>query len=166
MAHIKKTIKKNIKTPDISTEKNTSNVVVTLVICALMLLIAYGVSSLIYALNTDSVSVTDVKQYNINASATFDIQESEYYVMFYDKTGSDALSLGTLVSNYRNSNKNSIYVVDLSKEYNKSIVKDTSNPNAKNANELAISSSTLVKIKNGEINGYYENMLLIEKELK
>lgn len=166
MANMRKVIAKNrnIKKEN-NNLNNSSPVKTTFIIVILMLVLAYGVSALIYHFTKQPSTITEVKQYNINASVAFNMSEDEYYVLFYDKTGTDAIVLNALADKYRKSNKNTLYIVDLSKEYNKAIISDTPNSKASNSSELKVSGSTLLKIKDGENVGYYENILLIEKEL-
>ncbi len=166
MSNMRKTIVKNRNSIDNNINSNNSNTVkITLIVGLIMILLAYGTSALIYHFTKQPSTITDVKQYNINSSLVFDMEEDEYYVLFYDKTGTDAIVLNALADRYRKSNKKTLYTVDLSKEYNKSIISDTPNQKASNSQELKISSSTLLKIKDGKNNGYYENVLLIESEL-
>lgn len=167
MANMRKVISKKRNISDNNINSNNSNMVkITLIIGFIMIVLAYGVSALIYHFTKQPSIIDEVKQYNINASVAFDMDEDEYYVLFYDKTGTDAVVLNAVVDTYRKSNKNTLYVVDLSKEYNKPILSDTPNQNASNSQELRIANSTLLKIKDGKNSGYYENILLIENELK
>ena len=165
MANMRKVIEKKRDVKNSTKSGNFSDAKVTIIICIAMILLAYGVSALIYHFTKQPSTISEVKQYNISASTAFDMPESEYYVMFYDKNGTDAIVLNALVDKYRKSNKGTLYIVDLSKDYNKSIVSDTPNSKASHSSELKISGSTLLKIKAGQNVGYYENILLIEKEL-
>lgn len=169
MANMRKNIKKNINSTGNSDEginiNKTSNFKITAIICIVMILLAYGVSTLIYTLTKQPSTITDIKQYNINSSVVFNMPEDKYYVLFYDKTGVDAIVLNSIIDTYRKSNKGQIYVVDLSKEYNKSIISDTPNLKASTSAELKINGSTLIKIEDGQNKGYYESVFLIEKEL-
>lgn len=167
MANMRKVIAKNRNIKEEKDNNSSPNIVkITLIVGLIMISLAYGVSALIYHFTKQPSTITEVKQYNINSSVVFDIKEDEYYVLFYDKTGADAVVLNAIVDKYRKSNKNTLYVVDLSKEYNKQIISDTPNQNASSSSELRIASSTLIKIKDGKNSGYYENVLLIENELK
>lgn len=166
MAHMRKVINKNREVSTDVVENKSSNVLVTIIICLAMVLFAYGASMIIYNLVKQPSTVVSSTQYNINASSTFDMSDSKYYVLFYDKTGMDALTLEVTINNYRKENSTPIYIVDLSKDYNKSIVSDTPNQYASVYSELSIANSTLMKIENGKNTGYYENVLLIEKELE
>lgn len=167
MANMRKNIKKNIDATENGNEdiNKTSNFKITVIICIVMIILAYGVSTLIYRFTKQPSIIDDIKQYNINSSVVFDMPEDKYYVLFYDKTGVDAIVLNAEIDTYRKSNKGQIYVVDLSKEYNKAIISDTSNSKASNSAELKINGSTLIKIEDGKNKGYYESVFIIEKEL-
>lgn len=165
MANMRKMIEKKRSSTNEISSTSSSSVMFTIIVVLIMLVLAYGASMLIYHFNKKPSTITEVKQYNINASLVFDMNDDEYYVMFYDKTGSDAIVLNALVDEYRKSNQNPIYVVDLSKNYNKSIIGSVPNTTASSSTELQIAGSTLLKIKEGKNDGYFENVLLIEKEL-
>lgn len=165
MANMRKNIKKSIDASDNEENNKTSNFKITAIICIVMIVLAYGVSTLIYKFTKQPSTIDDIKQYNINSSVVFDMPEDKYYVLFYDKTGVDSIVLNAEIDTYRKSNKGQIYVVDLSKEYNKSIISDTSNSKASTSAELKINGSTLIKIEDGKNNGYYESAFIIEKEL-
>lgn len=94
----------------------------------------------------------------------FNRPEKVYYVAL-DNYGEDNLDMyfKYLVNNY--AGETPIYKVDMSIGANSKYVSETGNPNAKNIEDLAIKVPTLIKIKNGKIISYIEDINKIKKEL-
>lgn len=103
------------------------------------------------------------------AGTIFNRPESEYYVIVYDETKTDAVYYSAMSSNYVSKQDKAlkVYHVDLSSEMNKSyIAKDgKSNSKATKTSELQFKDLTLLKIKNGKIVKYLEKSEDITKEL-
>ena len=102
---------------------------------------------------------------DISAGSVFDMNENEYYVIF-SKFNSKVYNIYiyNLLNTYSKDTK--IYKVNLSDGINKSIISETSNKKATKSSELAISTDTLIKIKNKKIVLYVEGEDEIGAELK
>lgn len=111
------------------------------------------------------VKESTISYEDILASSVFDMNESEYYVLFsnFGSTGYN-IYLYNLLNNYSKETK--IYKVNTSDALNKSILSESSNKNATKSEELKISTDTLIKIKNKKIVSYIEGEDAIGEELK
>lgn len=92
----------------------------------------------------------------------------EYYVFAYSSEDTKAYYYSVLGESYMN-NEDSLYIyyVDLEDSMNSDYVsKDgTTNPEAKTVEDLKVGDLTLIKVKNGKISKYLENLEDIKKEL-
>lgn len=99
----------------------------------------------------------------------FNRPEKEYYVIAYDETKGNAVYYSALTTNYAKNEKSlKVYHIDLSNELNSSYYvgsEGKSNKNASKVSEIKLKDLTLLKIKNGKIEKYFENITEIEKEL-
>lgn len=119
-------------------------------------------------------TVSETIQYSsVDVGNVFNRPYDEYYVMAYDPDSLKASIYAALLSNFskeqqkkKEEEKTKLYFLDLSNDINKAYVKEESNKNAKNAEELALKDPTLIKISKGKIEKYLENLEEIEKELK
>ncbi len=94
----------------------------------------------------------------------FNRPEKTYYVAF-DYFDNDQINVyfKLLVNNY--SKDTALYKVDMSLGINSKYISDKGNPNANNFEDLAIKVPTLIKIKNGKIVSYTEDMDVMKTEL-
>ncbi len=90
---------------------------------------------------------------SILASATFRQSEEEYYVYFYDFQNKNS-DIESIISSKLSESK--VYRVDTSNSLNDNYVSDTSNPNAKNLDDMKVKNPTIIKVVSNEINAYYE----------
>jgi hypothetical protein len=82
--------------------------------------------------NTDDSNKTNatIQYEEILAGETFNMNNNEYYVMFYDFEDPTASVYETIISNYKTSHTDAIiYKVDLSKGFNQPYISETSNVN-------------------------------------
>ena len=91
----------------------------------------------------------------------FNRPESEYYVSFDEEDGNTYFD--TLLSMY--SGDLHIYKVNMSLGINASNKGESGNSNASNPSELVINGPTLIRIKNGRIIKYLEDLDKIKEEL-
>ncbi|MFA5409507.1 MAG: hypothetical protein WC343_12105 [Bacilli bacterium] len=116
--------------------------------------------------NTDEKTAETIQYDEILAGETFNMNDSEYYVIFYDfeETTADYYSL--LISNYESTYTEAvIYKVDLSKGINDTYTGDVSNPNVSSIGELIVKGPTLIKISNGNNILYREGKEAIKASL-
>jgi len=100
----------------------------------------------------------------------FNRPETEYYVMAYHEEDSGAVYYSSLSSKYTNSQAGAlkVYHIDLGNALNSKYFVGSdkeSNRNATTPSEVKLKELTLIKIKNGKIVKYLENISDIEKEL-
>lgn len=153
-------------------EQSTKTVLITLGVVVGVVLLFYLLTVLINnskrGLNTKEPTKEEVKiQYDeILASDTFKMNDDEYYVLFYDFDGPEAVYYNYLFSEYASKKDNHIYKVDLGNAFNKKYVSNETNIYANNINELKVKDATLIKISYGSNVSYVEgSSLIIAKEL-
>ena len=95
----------------------------------------------------------------------FNRSEGDYYVLAYDPDSLKASYYAAILNKF-DKKDSKIYYMNLSLEANKQYVKEEGNKSATKPSELAIKEPTLIKIKDGKIEKYLENVEDIEKELK
>ena len=102
----------------------------------------------------ETISYTD-----IIVGRSFNIDNGEYLVIYYDKSDEENASNYTnLISEYKGQeNHLNIYFVDMSNGINKKYA---------NASEIAISGPTLIKFNDGVVEDYIEGYEAIEDYLK
>lgn len=101
---------------------------------------------------------------NIDVGNIFNRPYDEYYVLAYDPDSLQAPLYASYLTTF-DKKDSKIYFLDLSSDINKKYVGD-GNASATNANEISLKEPTLIKIKNGQIENYFETIEDIEKELK
>ena len=104
----------------------------------------------------DKVSVGTILNRNIN----------EYYVIVYNQKDENAMYYSAIVTKYLKNDKEASYYL-LDNELNaKFYSKDKdSNPKAKDASEFSFKDLTLIKVKNGKVDKYIEDLDTIKAEL-
>ncbi len=99
----------------------------------------------------------------------FNRPEKEYYVMAYNEKDASAVYYSAISTKYsQQENALKVYHVDLENTLNAKYyvgAEEASNKNATNVSELKLKDLTLMKVKNGKIIKYFENISDIEKEL-
>lgn len=95
--------------------------------------------------------------------------ESSYYVMIYDETKEQAVYYSAISTKYTSKQDGAlkVYHVDLSSELNKKYYSSEgkSNKNAQTVDEMKFQDLTLLKVHNGKIEKYLEDLDSIQKEL-
>ena len=156
MAKSKKTKNSSKIEEQISSSANVKSTIKLIIAIAVILLIFYLLTVLI--LNKKSTNITSnasIQYSKILAGETFNMNENDYLVFFYDTTSDDSSSYAETVSNYKEKDKHlTIYTVDLNEGLNKKYINEDENPNATKASELRINNATLIHITNGKIVDY------------
>ena len=131
---------------------------VILVIFALFYLLTVFITNNHKEKTDDNKDTSTFNYSNIVIGRSFDMKDEDYIVLYYDKNDEEVSSkMQSLVSSYKNkSDHYPIYTVNMGDAINKNKKSDTSNPNAKNIDELAIADSTLIHFSNGSIIDYVE----------
>ena len=112
----------------------------------------------------ESITESTINYDSVMVGTIFNRSEDKYYVLAYDKTGTDANYLNTLASRYSGGEK--IYTLDLSLDVNKNYVSDKGNSKATNPSEISLVDPTLMLIENASITKYYEGSTDIAAILK
>lgn len=143
---------------DFSTFGQFGNVAKISMIVLGLLIIFYFISILLsgnVALGNKAIDYeqkqTAVIQYNeILAGSTFKMHDSDYYVLFYEAKGNDAIVYSTIITSYKKlTDKIPLYIVNLKNGFNTSYISTTSNKEAQTGDALKINGPTLIRIKNG-----------------
>lgn len=94
--------------------------------------------------------------------------ENEYYVIIYDVENTQAVLYSSIISKYSNKEKAlKVYYCDLGNALNNKYYvgsEGSSNKAAQNIDELALKELTLLKVKNGKITKYIEDLDTIKSE--
>lgn len=95
-------------------------------------------------------------------------KNKEYYVIVYSGSNSEAVLYSTIVNNYLSKEKSlEVFFCDLDNKFNKDYYvgeNKKSNPKAQKTEEFAFGDLTLLKIKNGRVVKYIEDIDTIKKE--
>lgn len=97
----------------------------------------------------EEVTIQNIK---ILAGSTFNRIDSEYYVLFYDFEGNNALNCLAIYNLYNQKEEHlKMYVVDLNNAFNKTYVVDSIDlVNVNSASELKVMDASLIKVKDGK----------------
>lgn len=156
--------KKNIK---VSSDTDTDIfrfLIILVAICVLVIGLYFLSKSLVNKRNNNETNNnTNVTiDYDITSVGTiFNRPYKEYFVMIYDGTDDDAMYYSSLITKYKKKdNALKIYYCDLNNDLNKNYKSEneTGNKNASSVSELSFGKVTLIKIKNGSIIDYEENI--------
>ncbi len=116
--------------------------------------------------DTDDTNVEETISYDtVLGGNVFNRPEDEYYVLAYDSSSLKASYYAVLISTF-DKTKGNIYFMNLDLETNKQYIKEPTNTKPTKPSELALKEPTLIKIKDGKVDKYLENLEDIEKELK
>ncbi len=106
-----------------------------------------------------------IQYQEILAGSTFNINKSQYYVLFYNSDKFYKAEIEKIISSYRKENKVSLYIVNLNNGLNKNYIFEESNSSAQSAAELKVKDLTLIKIENNKNTSYLEGIENIKTEL-
>lgn len=107
----------------------------------------------------------EISYTTVLAGNVFNRPLDNYYVLAYDADSLKASIYASLLNTF-DVKDSSIYFMNLGLEANKQYVKEETNKNPTNPSELALKEPTLIKIKNGKVDKYLEDLEEIKKELK
>lgn len=163
----KKTIKKNIKLNNIKKKnkkdprKNVMNTVKVIVGIVLVIAVFYVISAMLtgeYKLNKKDAIDTSV----ILASKTFSQKNLDYYVFFYDFSGSDSEEVQSIIDT---NTAHTFYKVNIKSKLNSNYVSVFGNAKADSAEDLKVSSlgTSLMHISDGHNVDYLEGIESIKE---
>lgn len=143
--------------------QSTKTIIITLVVVLVVFLLFYLITVLINnnerKLNTKEPEKVEAEigYVEILGDDTFTMIPDEYYVLFYDFEGPEAVYYDYLVNQYLQKENEYIYKVDLGNGFNKKFVsEDKTNKKAKKAGDLKVKDGTLIKIRKGKNVEYIE----------
>lgn len=149
--------KKNL---DDDFKQSTKSIIITIVVVLGVFLLFFLFTKKITEkkLKTVEKEKTEASiQYNeILGDNTFTMFPHEYYVLFYDFEGAEAVYLNYLYSSYASQDNQYIYKVDLGNKLNEKFVSEETNSKASKASELKVKETTLIKIRDGKNVSYTE----------
>ncbi|MDD5888825.1 MAG: hypothetical protein PUC82_05000 [bacterium] len=175
MAKKKVNIKKNVEKKNIETKdgsKEGKNFLLITVIVLILFALFYLLTVIILDDDTSSSKgdedVVEIQHDEVLVGTSFSINDSEYYVLYYETADEDVSSeMASLVSSYRASNPEIyLYTVDMSNALNSAFNSDSGNSLATKAADLKIAGPTLIKFSNNQIDRYVEGIENIEAILK
>jgi hypothetical protein len=118
--------------------------------------------------NNDTSTPATIQYDEILAGETFNMPNSEYYVLLYDFSDETISTLyGGIISSFKTNHKDSrLYIVDLSKGFSSAYIADASNSSVQRIEDLKIKGPTVIKISNGQNVAYVEGKDAIKDILK
>lgn len=170
----KKQNKKTMKNVNGSSDTDTDIfrfLIILVIICALVIGLYFFSKALVNKRNnneTDNNTNVTIDYDLATVGTIFNRPYSEYYVMVYDGTDDDAMYYSALITKYKKKeNALKIYYCDLNNELNKEYKSQSElgNKNAVGVSDLAFGKVTLIKITNGSITNYIEDIEKIKNIL-
>lgn len=163
--------RKTKKNLDDDFKQSTKSIIITVAVVLGVILLFFLFTKKITEkkLNTVEKEKTEASiQYNeILGDNTFTMFPHEYYVLFYDFDGPEAIYLNYLYSSYASQENKYIYKVDLGNKFNEKFIGEETNSKASKASELKVKEATLIKIQEGKNVSYTEgNAQVIAEVLK
>ncbi len=160
--NIQKNIKKNKQKkkeeyPEKKELITLSKIIFSILIIAILATMLFYIINKNYTLKNNT---TDINYDEIMAGQTFNKNDNEYYVLFYEFDSDEDLS------DKITDKKSAIYQVNLLNNFNKSVLSETSNKEASKAEELKITGPTIIKIESGKNVEYIEGYDNIVKYLE
>jgi hypothetical protein len=161
---------------DDENQGRTFVIIIMVILAALMLV--YGGTELLGKKKTEEKTETteneSINYDRVSIGTILNRPYDDYYVMLYDSKGEDATTYSSILSNYMakkdEENYIKIYYCDLNNSINSEYYNvnndNKSNPKAKTIEELDLGDLTLIRVKNGKISKYVENVNEIKDLLK
>ena len=116
----------------------------------------------------EETTVTEISYSKMVFGTMLNRPNDEYYVFAFSSEDNKANYYSALASNYSNQEESLyIYYIDLEDSMNKEFIAEDgkTNPNAKTVSDLKVGDLTLIKVKDGEIVKYLEDLEKIKSEL-
>ena len=151
--------------------KELKRFIIILFSIIVLVLIVYGITRFVKKDEQvkDEVTAGVIDYDKVSIGTMLNRNSQEYYVILYDGKNENAVLYSAIINKYiaKNDSKK-IYYCDLDNKLNSAYkAKDavSVNKDAKSIDELALGDLTLIKVKNGKIDKYIENVDTIKKEL-
>lgn len=154
--------KEKYETDDI---KLVKKLIVILIIVVIVVTGFYFLTDRVVENKEKEKETVEINYDNATVGTILNRPYDEYMVLLYDSEKSEAAYYSTLLSKFTSTSDKKIYFVDLSLNSNSKYVKDESNKDFKNINDIAFAGPTLLKIKNGKVISFLENKNEIKEVL-
>ena len=155
---IKKEESKKIE--NVNNSPSVKGIIRTFIIVALVFGFFYLLTYILvgdFGKDDDTKEETTIQYDEILAGFSFSMNASKYLVVYYDFDSEDATEILTAIYKYEaKDDALKVYTVDLSNALNKKSVSETSNKNPKDATELAINGTTIIRFRDGMVREYIE----------
>ena len=151
--------------------KELKRFIIILFSIIVLVLIVYGITRFVKKdeQTKDEVTAGVIDYDKVSIGTMLNRNSSEYYVILYDGKNENAILYSAIINKYiAKSDSKKIYYCDLDNKLNsayKAKNKDNVNKDAKSIDELALGDLTLIKVKNGKIDKYIEDIDTIKSEL-
>ena len=119
--------------------------------------------------NNEETAVTEVSYNKMVFGTMLNRPYEKYYVLAFSSKDNKANYYSALASNYsQDEDSLYIYYIDLEDSMNKEFITTDgkTNPKAKNVSDLKVGDLTLIKVEDGKIAKYIENVEEIKSELE
>ena len=147
-----------IKKANISNEDEFGKLIKLIIVVTVIFLLFYGITFLVNREKEEEENETtaEIQYDNILIGDLLTQPNDEYYVMIYDNDDYNKVVYQTYLSMYK-SKEDAIryYTADLDNPFNSSFVSEKANFNIKDIKDLKLTTSTLIKVKDGKIQKYY-----------
>ena len=155
---IKKEESKKIE--DVNNSPSVKGIIRTFIIVALVFGFFYLLTYILvgdFGTKEDTKEETTIQYDEILAGSSFSMNTSKYLVVYYDFDDEDTSKVLNAIYTYESKEDAlKVYTVDLGNALNKNSVADTSNKNPKDATELAINGTTIIRFRDGMVREYIE----------
>ncbi len=166
----KKTIKEEKYMSDESRE--VRNFVIILLSVIVIVLIVYGISKVFIddepASTEKNVQKGVIDYDKVSVGTMLNRNYSEYYVAIYDEEAPESVVYSAIITKYLdNEDALKVFYCDLGNFLNADYYVGSdgeSNPDAQNISEFAFGDLTLIKVENGKITKYLEDVDAIKEE--
>ena len=121
--------------------------------------------------NSNNITTGEINYDKATIGTVLNRPYDEYYAIIYSSDSTEASYYNSIKTNYSSKDGGlKIYYIDLDNELNQKYYNvnndNKSNPSAKSIDEINLGDVTLIKVKNGEIVSYIEDIEQIKTELK
>ena len=151
---------KSKKIEDVNNSPSVKGLIRTFIIVALVFGFFYLLTYILvgdFGTKKDTKEETTIQYDEILAGSSFSMNTSKYLVVYYDFDDEDASKVLNAIYTYESKEDAlKVYTVDLGNALNKNSVSDTSNKNPKDATELAINGTTIIRFRDGMVREYIE----------
>ena len=154
-------------------ENEIRKFIIIIVVIVVLVGIVYAITELTKkdTKSNEEVVTGEIDYNTLSIGMLLNRPEKEYYVIIYDAENPDAILYSAMINKYdAKTSKLKLYYCDLGNALNNKYYNvgsdNKSNPNATGIDELDLGDLTLIKVKDGKITKYVENIDEIKQILK